>query len=101
MVRGTTPTLILKLNTDLDVGNMKQIWVTFKSIMNEVTLSKNDIRVINESDLIISLSQEQTLKFTEGIVSVQVRLLTPDNKAYATKIKTINMSNVLKEGVIM
>ena len=99
MIRGTTPTVVLKLQTDLQMSEMKQIWVTFKNLVHESTYNKAQIEIVDNS-LVLQLSQEDTLNFAEGEVKVQVRLLTAIDKAYATNIKTLPVDQILKEGVI-
>lgn len=100
MTRGTTPTISLSLNTDMQMSEMKQIWVTLKNLMFERTYQKEEIQVLENNSLIIQPTQEETLKFCKGDVDVQVRLLTHSEKAYASNIKTISVKDILKEGVI-
>lgn len=100
MTRGTTPTISLSLNTDMQMSEMKQIWVTLKNLMFERTYRKEEIQILENNSLIIQPTQEETLKFCKGAVDVQVRLLTHSEKAYASNIKTISVKGILKEGVI-
>ncbi len=101
MYRGTTPTLIYNINSNLDLNGMLQIWVTLKTLMYEKTFSKDDIIVNNENKtLTIELSQEDTLNFYGSNVETQVRFLDSNRKAYASNIKKIILDNILKEGVI-
>lgn len=100
MIRGTTPTIVLTIDTSLDLQKMKQIWVTFENLVHERTYIKEEVQIQSDNSLVIQLSQQDTLKFCEGTVSVQVRLLTEDDKAYATNIQTLSVKQILKEGVI-
>lgn len=100
MTRGTTPTIILKLKTDLQMSEMKQIWVTMKNLVFEKTYQIGDIQITEDNSLVIQLSQEDTLKFCSGDVNVQVRLLNNSDKAYASNIKSLSVKSILKEGVI-
>ena len=43
MFRGTTPTLIIRLNTEIDLETCKQIWVTFDNAGKVLTKTKEDI----------------------------------------------------------
>ena len=64
MYRGTTPTLIYNVNSNLDLNGMLQIWVTLKNLMYEKTFEKDNIIVDNENKTItVELSQEDTLLF--------------------------------------
>lgn len=100
MTRGTTPTIVLKLKTELQMKEMKQIWVTLQNLVHEKTFTKEMLQILEDNSIAIQLSQEDTLKFVEGTIEVQVRILTMSDKAYATNIKTLSIKKILKEGVI-
>ena len=100
MTRGTTPTIVLKLKTELQMKEMKQIWVTLQNLVHEKTFTKEMLQILTDNSIAIQLSQEDTLKFVEGTIEVQVRILTMSDKAYATNIKTLSIKKILKEGVI-
>lgn len=101
MYRGTTPTLIYNVNSNLDLNGMLQIWVTLKNLMYEKTFGKDDIIVNNENKTItVELSQEDTLLFNGKEVNTQIRFLDSTGKAYASNIEKIELNNILKEGVI-
>lgn len=101
MYRGTTPTIIFHVKSNLDLKTMKQIWVTFKSVISEKTYEINEL-VINseEKTITVEMSQEDTLKFYNGVVKTQIRFLDEYNRAYASNIKELELNNILKEGVI-
>lgn len=101
MTRGTTPTIVLKLKTELQMKEMKQIWVTLQNLVYEKTFTKETLQILTDNSIAIQLSQEDTLKFVEGTIEVQVRILTMSDKAYATNIKTLSIKKILKEGVIV
>ena len=64
MYRGTTPTLIFKINSSIDLSNIKQVWITFEDA-DETTFTKDDVTIDSENKrIILELTQEQTLKFT-------------------------------------
>lgn len=58
--------------------------------------------IIAESESILSvpLTQEDTLTFSQGYVSVQLRAMTTDDLAIASKPRLVLMDDILKEGVI-
>lgn len=101
MRRGTTPTITITVS-DLDVSDLGTIKVTFKQGNIELTKTTDDITVDTENNaLSIPLSQDDTLMFGSGSVSVQIRgLLADGTTAIASKIKTISMERVLLDGVI-
>lgn len=103
MIRGTTPTLRIKIKSDIDLEQMKDIWVTVKNNIFEVTykLSNNQIDIEKEEKrLLIKMSQEDTLNFSAGKVKIQVRFLDSMDTAFATKIAERDIGAVLKEGII-
>lgn len=101
MYRGTTPTLYLELDTELDLTNIAEMWVTFKSPTVELTKTFSEVAFDTETNVItVTLSQEETLKLFNGIVDVQVRLRTQSDLAYATDIVGVEIGRILKEGVI-
>lgn len=101
MYRGTTPTLYLELETELDLSDITEMWVTFKSSTVEVTKTLNEVIFDNETKTItVTLTQEETLKLYKGDCDVQVRIRTNTNLAYATDIANVEIGRILKEGVI-
>lgn len=102
MYRGTTPTIVFKIkNSKINLGEMKQIYVTFKSNVREITYDKEDIELdVENNKIVVHMTQEDTLYFHSDLVNVQIRLLSRTDKAYATSIKQIKLNGILKEGVI-
>lgn len=101
MYRGTTPTLYLELDTELDLSNVTEMWVTFKSSTVEITKTLSEVVFDAETNTItVVLTQEETLKMYNGKVDVQVRLKTASDLAYATDIANVEIGRILKEGVI-
>ena len=106
MYRGTTPNITIKINSDLDLSTMTQIWVTFKNASAEITYDIDDIELnVAEKTIALAMSQEDTLSFKSDInqankVEVQVRFLDDNGMAYASNISTVTLFRILKEGVI-
>jgi hypothetical protein len=101
MYRGTTPTLYLELDTELDLSNLAEMWVTFKSPTVEITKTLSEVAFDTETNVItVILSQNETLQLFNGKADVQVRLRTNDDLAYATDIVDVEIGRILKEGVI-
>lgn len=103
MIRGTTPTLVLKTSFDLSTISLSQIWITLQN--KDKTYDKTfDIEsVIVDSankQFKINLTQEETLAMPDEDLYLQVRMLDTYDKAYASKIKTVNVYRILKDGVI-
>lgn len=106
MYRGTTPNIVIKVNSDLDLNTMEQIWVTFKNKSAEKTYDIDVIEVDAVNNTIsLTMSQEDTLAFQtygsiQSKVEVQLRLLDDEGMAYASNINEVNLLRILKEGVI-
>lgn len=102
MYRGTTPTLYLELDTELELADkIAEMWVTFKTPSVEVTKTFSDILFDAEkNEITVTLTQDETLQFYKGNTEVQVRIRTTDGLAYATDIATLDVEKILKEGVI-
>lgn len=101
MYRGTTPTLVFKLDTELDLTTLTQVWVTIQNGETQYNYDITMVTIDNEDKtLSVSLTQEDTLAYKKVISLAQIRLLTSDGKALATNVVDINIHNVLKGGVI-
>lgn len=106
MYRGTTPNIVIKVNSDIDLSTMSQIWVTFKSKSAEKNYDITKIEVnVEEKTIGVIMSQSDTLSFQADInqanrIEVQLRLLDNEGIAYASSITSIPLYRILKEGVI-
>lgn len=109
MFRGTTPTLKIKVKNNIDLNQMKDIWVTVENLLNEITYKMTDGKIIIEEVpteigldrfIVVKMSQEDTLSFTPGEVKIQVRLIDAYDTAYASSIVKEKINPILKEGVI-
>ena len=108
MYRGTTPNIVIKVNSDLDLSTMTEIWVTMKNKSGEVNYAMSEGGVVLDADektLTVLMSQEDTLAFQTcgslmGKVELQVRMLDENDLAYASNIKEIELLRILKDGVI-
>ncbi len=100
MYRGTTPTLVIKINKDIDLNACKQIWVSFENAGELITKNKDEINIYEGGRMEVSLTQEETLSFRGTSVDIQVRLLTDADDALATPIKKLPVSRILEGGVI-
>ena len=103
MYRGTTPTISIKVNTDIDLSDLAECWVTFKAHIGgkEETYDLSDLIIDPvEKTITVAMTQLETLFFAEGRVFVQVRLRTNDDLAYASEIKELSMNGILKDGEI-
>lgn len=103
MYRGTTPTITFNINTDLDLNEIAECWITFKAHIGvkEKTFDKTDLIIDAENNTItVAMTQEETLYFDRGKVFVQIRLRMNDDLAYASDVKEMSMNGILKDGEI-
>lgn len=100
MYRATTPTHIFKLPFAYN-DYVSKCLITYSQNGNIVfEKTENDIEANGET-ITLKLTQEETKLFDEEkIVSVQVRVLTKNNTALASKIQLIPVSNVLNDEVL-
>lgn len=102
MRRGTTPTIHLLID-DIDLTACRSVYVTMRQVgankqyilddtCGNVEIYKHEIR--------IRMSQQDTLKFKEGPVMVQVRAVTHNDIAVATDIKSFSLGRILLDGEI-
>lgn len=98
MYRGTTPTIKLTIQglSDIDIS---KIYLTLKQFDIIIEKDINSLQIDNNV-LSCTLSQEETLSLSEAKVELQVRILSKSNVAYATKKMILQVSDILKDGVI-
>lgn len=103
MIRGTTPILTFKVNTELDLTTVVEAEVTFKSTSGtkEKTWDLNRLALeAEEHKIYLHLTQEETLYFNVGTIDIQLRIKLDNDMVYASKIVTSTLDKILKEGVI-
>ncbi|MBP5594273.1 MAG: hypothetical protein J6Y02_02735 [Pseudobutyrivibrio sp.] len=103
MYRGTTPTLIFRLNSpNLNLAAVSELWVTLKQAPYSKTWDRTQCSLDNEQKTVtVTLTQEETLEMPEtSNMKVQIRFLMNDGKALATNIATVDVNQILKDGVI-
>lgn len=109
MYRGTTPTLRVKLTTSILAEDIVQLYLTVENSSKELTWTIEDLEIQQfpqtETDpayieVIKHMTQEETLSFKSGRVTVQARILTRDGSAYASNMKPCSINDILKDGEI-
>ena len=105
IIRGTTPTISFNVNTDLDLSEVAELWITFKTKpgtpVREKTYTKDDVTIDAENKRIsLFLSQEDTLDFTNNPYNIQIRMRMNDDLAYASSIIEEPIGKILKDGII-
>lgn len=105
ITRGTTPTLTFKINSNLDLTDIAELWITFRTEpgvwQREKTYTLDDVAVdAVEKTITLVLTQEDTLNFGESAVQIQMRVRMNDTMAYASDIIETTIGKILKDGVI-
>lgn len=101
MYVGTTPQI--KINSNIPIDHIKRLWITFESQKVELTKELSDCDII-ENQIHCTLSQEDTFLLNPDNkdikIKLQVRILTDDDKAFASAITELQLKKILKEGII-
>lgn len=103
MYRVTTPTHTFTL--PFDTSLCSAIQVTYEQGKVELVKEYNDNTLpsgmtLDGDDVIILLSQEETKQFKLGKVNVQLRVLTTNNEAFASKVFKLPVTDVLNEDIL-
>lgn len=94
MIRGTTPTHTFNLT--FDVSLIKKVKITYAQDNTAVIAKTTKDCTLSGSSIAVKLSQEDTLKFDHRkTVEIQVRILTQNNAAMASKIKRVSVERCL------
>ena len=98
MRQGTTPTIVINVN-NIDLSELKSVYITFEQ--DGYLLRKDMSQIeIEDDEIRITLTQEETLKFKKGIVNVQLRAITQDGLVIASSIATTTVHRILDKEVI-
>ena len=95
MIRGTTPTFKLRLkDTSIDLTKADNIYVSFSQKSVRLMKSGEDLEV-NGNEVDVYLTQEESLKFVDGEVEIQINWTYDDGSRACTNIVSINVSKNL------
>lgn len=102
LCRGTTPTLTIILPDDFPVSDLSEAEVVISSDGEVKSLKQtSDIMLDDENNaLVVEYTQEETLDLSAGKASCQVRVLDNSGNAFASKIVSVDVLEVLRDGVI-
>lgn len=101
MIRGTTPTFKLSVkDTTVDLTEAQNIYATFKQKCGvSITKTGNDVEVA-EHEVDVYLSQEETLKFREGDLDIQLNWTYQDGKRACSNVIRIHVADNLIGSVL-
>lgn len=98
MYRYTTPTITINLVlndvVNEDVLNTSDLYVTISQGGKKLTKTQNDI-LIDNNTIGVTLTQCESADFSEGYAWIQVRGVTPDGFAWASKVGKFRVENTL------
>lgn len=98
MRRGTTPTLVINIK-GIEMSDIAEWYITVAQDSTQITKSNDDI-TIEDTLLKMPLSQEETMRFKSGEVSIQIRAKTTEDVVIASGIQTIDIDRILYNEVI-
>ena len=100
--RGTTPAFLLTFDDEeLDLTMAYNVYVTFRSKGSTFTVTKSGDDIdVKDKEITVSLSQEETLRFSEGPVEIQVNWTNAFGDRYASEVETYGISKQLLNEVI-
>lgn len=99
MYRGTTPTNTFRTG-DLDLSTADAVYITYKQRGKVIAEKTKADCTFGENSVSVTLTQEDTLNFSESDVLIQIRARFPDGRAVASNIIETPALAILKEGVI-
>ena len=97
--RGTTPTVTWTFKS-ISTADLAVCVMTLKTVGLTIEKTLDQARVVNTGNLEWSFTQEETLKFGEDPIDLQIRYRTADGRAFISKIYTVSPYQILKDGVI-
>jgi hypothetical protein len=105
IIRGTTPTLVFDIDTELTLTDIVELWITFRTKLGtrlrEKTFTLDQVSLDDTKKTItLPLTQEDTLFFSDSTMQVQIRLRLENGLAYASDIVDTDIGRILKDGVI-
>ena len=99
MIRGTTPTHTFTFSIDL--SDVKDFVITYVQKGKIVLEKKKENCTISGNKIVVTLKQEETLKFDHtSVVEMQAKALMNGGTVVASNIFTTNASRILNEEVL-
>lgn len=103
MYRGTTP--VHTYTVPYKADSIQRVYITYsqngepvvEKTIDDVTISPIDDTSCN---VVAHLRQGDTLKFSVGEATVQLRILDTNGEAYASAEMRMRIDDILKDGVI-
>lgn len=100
MWRGTTPVHRFTLPEGMSGNDFEVLYITYSQNSHTVLEKEKAQLLFDGNEVIVHLSQEDTLCFDPGPVKIQLRAKLPDGQAVASNIISTTAKEVLKDGEI-
>lgn len=97
-MRGTTPTHTFRVPIDLTSAAVLKVY--YKQGYEVLVEKEKPDLVVTPSTITVQLTQEETLRFADGQIKMQIRARMPNGKAVKSKVKTTSADELLKNEVI-
>lgn len=99
MVQATTPTFVLTLPQDIDLGEAAHVYFVLKQ--NGATIEKSDTDLtIDANEVEVYLSQAETLKLSIGAARLQLNWTYTNGSRACSTIATVTVDENLLKAVV-
>ena len=103
LIRGTTPSIEITVQAEIDLHNVAQVWI-YISQQGKVKIDKDMSDVVSfdyaNNKITVRFSQDDTLGLKAGDALFQMRLLLEDSTALACVAQEVEIIEIYKPGVI-
>jgi len=97
MRRGSTPTNVFLVDLDLTAAT---VFVSYEQGGKVIIEKTGTDLTVTDEDITLTLTQEETLRFSPGEVLIQIRYVMPNGTADASNIIRTTAERIIKDGVI-
>lgn len=97
-MRGTTPTHTFRVPIDLTSAAVLKVY--YKQGYEVLVEKEKPDLDVTPSTITVQLTQEETLRFADGQIKMQIRARMPNGKAVKSKVKMTSADELLKNEVI-
>ena len=99
MVQATTPTFILTLPNDVDLGEAAHVYFTLKQKNAEIVKEDSDL-TIDGNEVSVYLSQAETVKLSVGAALLQLNWTYANGSRACSTIATVTVDENLLKAVV-
>ena len=99
MVQATTPTFVLTLPQDIDLGEAAHVYFTLRQNGSVIEKSDTDLN-IDANEVEVYLSQEETLKLSIGTARLQLNWTYANGSRACSTIAAVTVDENLLKAVV-